>query len=192
MLLTILFPIACLVLLVIYAWVMHQTRRFILPPAPNQHFEYCLVLGAGLERDGRATDILMDRVCTAVDLYKQGKADRLIMSGACRPGYDEPGAMRTAALAQAVPDSAIILDNQGISTLDSCLNFQKQYGGEVLIVSQTFHLPRAVFLARRLGLPAYGLAAHFYHFKWYKRTFWRIREILALPYNFIKFGLNNR
>jgi SanA protein len=131
----------------------------------------------------------MDRVSTAVELFRSAQVEQLIMSGARREGYDEPGAMQAAAIAQGVPESAVLLDPLGISTLDSCLNFKENFGGEVVIVTQDFHLPRAIFLARKLGLPASGVAAHIYRFSWYKQAYWRAREILAMPYNIVKYFL---
>ena len=184
-----LFTIAILTLCVIYIYTYLKTRQYILHGNQTGHYPYGMVLGAGLEKDGRPTDILMDRVCAAVDLFKGKQVEQLIMSGARREAYDEPGAMRKAALVLGMPESAILLDPRGISTLDSCLNFQKTFGGEVLIVTQAFHLPRAVFLARKLGFPACGVAAHIYRFAWYKQAYWQAREILAMPYNLIKYRL---
>ena len=154
------------------------------------HHKYCLVLGAGLEKDGRPTDILMDRVSTAVGLFESKQVDILIMSGTRRRGYDEPGAMQAAAITQGVPDSAILLDPQGISTINSCINYKKKFSRESLvIITQPFHLPRSILLARKLSLDAYGTAAVIYHFSWNKRAFWYVREFFALPYNFIKLAL---
>lgn len=182
-----LLTIAALTLVVVYLLTYLNTRQYILKRDQAGHYPYCLVLGAGLEKDGRPTDILMDRVCTAVELFKSQQVKQLIMSGTCRESYDEPGAMQAAATERGVPASAIRLDPRGFSTLDSCLNFKKVFGGELVIVTQAFHLPRAIFLARKLGLPAFGVAASIYHFSWYKQVYWQTREILAMPYNLVKF-----
>ena len=182
-----LLTLAALTLVVVYLLIYLNTRQYILKRDQAGHYPYCLVLGAGLEKDGRPTDILMDRVCTAVELFKSQQVKQLIMSGTCRESYDEPGAMQAAATERGVPASAMRLDPQGISTLDSCLNFKKVFGGELVIVTQAFHLPRAIFLARRLDLPAFGVAACIYHFSWYKQTYWQAREILAIPYNLLKY-----
>jgi SanA protein len=181
-----LFIVVALILITIYVFIYLNARQYILRGKITGHYSNCLVLGAGLEKDSLPTDILTDRVCAAAKLYKNGQVDQLIMSGARRDAYDEPGAMRTAALALGLPKSAILLDFEGISTLDSCLNFKDTYGSELVIVTQAFHLPRAVFLARKLGLPAYGIAAHIYRFSWDKQAYWQTREILAMPYNLVK------
>ena len=178
-----------LILIIGYALIHQNTKQFIMDENPSGHYSYCLVLGAGLEKDGRPTDILMDRVSTAVELFKSAQVEQLIMSGARRVGYDEPGAMQAAAIALGIPESAVLLDPLGISTLDSCLNFKENFGGEVLIVTQAFHLPRAIFLARKLGLSAFGVTACIYRFSWYKQVHWQAREILAMPYNVLKYLL---
>jgi len=176
--------------LIVYLLVYLNTKQFVLNKNRLKQYKYCLVLGAGLEKDGKPSDILMDRVSTAVCLFNNKQVDLLIMSGTRRRGYDEPGAMQAAAIAQGVPDSAILLDPQGISTLNSCVNYRQKFSRESLvIITQPFHLPRSILLARKLGLNAYGIAAGIYHFSWYKRAFWYIREFFALPYNFIKLAL---
>ena len=186
----ILFPIITFLLPIVYLVVYLNTKQFVLNKSQLEHQKYCLVLGAGLEKDGRPTDILMDRVSTAVGLFESKQVDLLIMSGTRRRGYDEPGAMQAAAITQGVPDSAILLDPQGISTINSCINYKLKFSRESLvIITQPFHLPRSILLARKLSLDAYGIAAVIYHFSWYKRAFWYVREFFALPYNFIKLAL---
>jgi SanA protein len=171
----------------IFLLVWLLTKSSILPMEKALHYHYCLVLGAGLEKDGQPSDILKDRVATAQKLYKNKKVDRLIMSGTCRRAYDEPAAMQTTAVAQGIPQADILLDPAGISTLDSCINFLRDHKDETpLIVTQRFHLPRAILLARMLRVDAYGVAACIYRFSWYKRAYWYLRELFALPYNFFK------
>jgi vancomycin permeability regulator SanA len=184
------FSVIAFLLSIIYLLVYLNTKQFRLNINQLGHYRYCLVLGAGLEKDGKPSDILMDRVSTAVCLFNNKQVDLLIMSGTRRRGYDEPGAMQAAAIAQGVPDSAILLDPQGISTLDSYVNFKQKFAHKSLVViTQPFHLPRSILLARKLGLDVYGTAAGIYHFSWYKRAFWYIREFFALPYNFVKLAL---
>ena len=148
-----------------------------------------MVLGAGLEKNGKPSDILMDRVLTGANLYKEGKVEYLIMSGSCRKKYDEPGAMRKAAIALEIPEQAILLDRDGISTLDSCVTIKEKYAPEqVLIVSQFFHLPRAIMLQTSLGIKAIGIQAKTYHFSLYKKAYWYSRELLSIPYNLLKYA----
>ncbi len=174
----------------LYIIVYLNTRQYILEQQTTGHFQFCLVLGAGLEKNGLPSDILMDRVCTAVKLIENRKVDYLIMSGSRRRGYDEPEAMKAAALAAGIPESKVRIDPKGVSTLDSCENINEEYKPDsILIVTQLFHLPRSIYLARRLGIKAFGFPANIYRFSWHKRAFWHVREFFALPYNFVKLAI---
>jgi SanA protein len=171
-----------------YLVLLIQSKRYILNIQDIDHFKYALVLGAGLEKDNRPSDILMDRVLAAVQLYQNHKVDYLIMSGAARKGKDETTAMTATAMAHGVPPSAILQDNQGFSTFESCRNVLRDRApANLLIVSQAFHLPRAITLQRWLGIPTYGYAARIYHFSIYKIAIWALREACAMPFNLLKY-----
>ncbi|MBS2029830.1 MAG: YdcF family protein [Deltaproteobacteria bacterium] len=116
--------------------------------------EVALVLGARV-RNGRATAVLEDRVLTAIELVKQDKAKRLLLSGL----DDELAAMREILGAHAIAPESLIWDPQGLHTFESIHNAHTLGHHELLIVSQAFHLPRSLFLADRLGLKAVGVSA---------------------------------
>ena len=135
-----------------------------------------IVFGAGLRRDGIPTSVLRDRVATAADLYLSGKVGVLLMSGQS----PEPAAMRDFALGLGVPDDAILLDNGGLRTYDSCYRAVKAFGIEnAILVTQRFHLPRALYVCNALGLTVQGVAAHNYRYRRSAQVFWNIRETLA-------------
>jgi len=140
-----------------------------------------IVFGAGLTRDGRPTTILADRVRTAVALYQQGKIQRILMSGSTHPGgYDEPEAMRALAVSLGVPDEALILDTGGNRTYATCLRARDLFGiASALLVSQRFHLPRALATCEGLGLHAVGVAADLRPYRTRAMSFWRLREVAA-------------
>jgi vancomycin permeability regulator SanA len=119
-----------------------------------------LVLGAGVDGGGRPTPFLADRVNTAVALYRSGRVRALLMSGDHgRPDYDEVDAMAALARDAGVPEAAIVLDHAGFDTFSSCYRARTVWGlSRVLVVSQAFHLSRAVWLCRRLGVAADGVA----------------------------------
>lgn len=121
-----------------------------------------IVFGAGLRRDGTPTAVLRDRVETAASLYFSGKVEKLLMSGDNSfETYNEPGAMRQYALSLGVPDEAIAMDFAGRRTYDTCYRAKVIFGvDEALLVTQRFHLPRALFLCNALGLNAYGVEAN--------------------------------
>ena len=116
-----------------------------------------IVFGAGV-RGGQPTPVLYDRVATAVMLYKAGAVDLLLMSGDNRtPYYDEPAVMRRTAIRLGVPASAILLDPAGYSTYDTCRRAGEVFNlREVVLVTQRYHLDRAIFTCQALGLDAVG------------------------------------
>jgi vancomycin permeability regulator SanA len=128
------------------------------------HRQVALVLGAGLKRDGTPTMMLQDRIQAAAELWKLGRVDGLLMSGDNGSvGHDEVGAMRDAALALGVPAGAITLDHAGFDTYDSCFRAHEIFAVRgAVVVTQAFHMPRALYLCRSMGIDAVGLAADRY------------------------------
>ncbi len=175
---------------VVYIIFYISTQKYIFKISEISKFKYALVLGAGLERNGKPSEILVDRLMTAVDLFHAQKVDYLVMSGSTRENYNEPEAMISAARGYGVPDTVLFSDGYGNSTLDSCINLKKNYSpSSVLIISQNFHLPRALLLQRLLGVEAFGIAAQNHHFSIIKKSYWNLREVFALPYNLLKYSL---
>jgi SanA protein len=154
--------------------------RTLLPENAPQA-PVALVLGAGLNRDGSPGVVLRDRVGAAADLYFSGKVDKLLMSGDnTTPYYNEPGAMERYALSLGVPAEDIVLDYAGRRTYDSCFRARAIFNIEKLVVvTQAFHLPRALFLCNALEIDAYGVTADEANYNRYSYTFWWVREILA-------------
>lgn len=123
-----------------------------------------VVFGAGVSADGRASSALLDRVRTACDLYDQGLAPTLVFSGGPGPGStSEPAAMRTLALAHGIPETAIILDDHGLSTSASISNTSRlatdHHWTSVLAVSHFYHLPRIKLESQHAGLTTFTVAA---------------------------------
>ncbi len=139
-----------------------------------------LVLGAGLRYDGSPSDVLQSRVETAVDLYKAGKVRKLIMSGDnSLTDHDEVSAMKSSAIALGVAPNDVLLDYAGFRTLDSCVRLRKVFGqSEATVVSQGFHLPRAIHLCRWAGITTNGVEAPDPRTK-ARRTVSGVREIAA-------------
>ncbi len=146
-----------------------------------------IVFGAGLRRDGTPTPILRDRVETAADLYFGGKVEKILMSGDNRfEYYNEPESMRQYALSLGVPDAAIALDYAGRRTYDTCYRAKAIFGAsEALLVTQKFHLPRALFLCNALGLKSYGIEADNNRYRKISLLIWNIREQIATVGAFI-------
>ena len=120
-----------------------------------------LILGAKVHGGGRLSNMLEDCVLTGLELYRQGKVKKLLLSGDHgQQAYDEVNAMRDYLLKQGVPAQDIFMDHAGFDTYSSMYRARDVFQvRDVIVVTQAFHLPRAVFLARSLGLDAVGLAA---------------------------------
>ena len=120
-----------------------------------------LVLGAGVRDDGSPSDVLRDRLDESLALYRAGRVRRIIVSGDHQsPAYDEPNAMRAYLEANGVPAQAIFMDHAGIDTYSSMWRAKHVFGASrIVVVTQRFHLARAVWLARSLGMEAEGSAA---------------------------------
>ena len=152
-----------------------------------------IVFGAGLRRDGSPTAILRDRVETAADLYFSGKVEKILMSGDNRfEYYNEPESMRQYALSLGVPDAAIALDYAGRRTYDTCYRAKAIFGAsEALLVTQKFHLPRALFLCNALGPNSYGIEANNIRYRKISLLIWNFREQIATLGAFIDVYLSN-
>lgn len=152
-----------------------------------------IVFGAGLRRDGTPTAVLRDRVETAADLYFRGKVEKILMSGDNRfEYYNEPGAMRQYALSLGVPDSAIVMDFAGRRTYDTCYRARAIFGAdEALLVTQKFHLPRALFLCNALGINSFGIEANNNHYRKFSLVIWNFREQIATFGAFVDVFVNN-
>lgn len=152
-----------------------------------------IVFGAGLRRDGTPTAILRDRVETASKLYFDGKVEKILMSGDNRfENYNEPESMRQYALALGVPDDAIALDYAGRRTYDTCYRAKTVFKVDsALLVTQRFHLPRALFLCNALGINAHGVEANNNSYRSGSLLIWNFREQLATAAAFLDVYVNN-
>jgi SanA protein len=126
-----------------------------------KHAQVALVLGAGLDPDGSPSSMLRDRIDVAADLYEDGRVDKILVSGDHGTiEYDEVNTMRKSLLARGVPDSKIYTDHAGFDTWDSMVRAKKVFKVDsAIVVTQGFHLPRAVWLAKRAGLRVGGVSA---------------------------------
>lgn len=131
------------------------------PSGHKPRAQVALVLGARVLADGRLSAMLADRVRTAADLYHAGRVSKVLVSGDHgRDDYDEVGAMRRELLALDVPAADVFCDHAGFDTWSSMVRARKVFGvSSAIVVTQRFHLPRAVYLADRAGLDATGYAA---------------------------------
>lgn len=143
--------------------VLYRTKRRIVDIAvPAEGSADCiLVLGAGVTASGTPSPMLEDRLLTGIALYERGVSDRLLFSGDHGTvDYDEVNAMKRFAVERGVPEEAIFLDHAGFSTYESLYRAKAVFGAETLVlVSQSYHLYRALDTAEQLSLEAWGVAA---------------------------------
>ncbi|MGN0980886.1 MAG: vancomycin high temperature exclusion protein [Candidatus Avoscillospira sp.] len=163
-------------------YVKHQAAGYLLTPeaaAALEDVDCILILGCGVRADGSPSLMLRDRLDMGHRLYEAGVAPKLLMSGDhSRTDYDEVNTMKDYAMAAGVPSEDVFMDHAGFSTYESMYRARDIFCAEkIVIVSQEYHLSRAVYDARALGLDAYGMAAEDIR---YAGQFMRdLREILA-------------
>jgi SanA protein len=153
----------------------------VYPAADVPQKRVAIVFGAGLLRDGSPTPILQDRVEKAAELYFAGKVGKILMSGDNRfTYYNEPGAMHNYALKLGVPEEAIVLDYAGRRTYDTCYRAQAIFDvKEAVLVTQSFHLPRALLTCNLLGVKAVGVSADQRAHTLNHLVYWNLRELPA-------------
>lgn len=144
----------------------------------SEPYDCILVLGAGVKGDS-PSDMLRDRLDTAIELYKKGIAPKLLMSGDHGDvDYDEVNVMKNYAIEQGVPSEDIFMDHAGFSTYESMYRAREIFGAErVVVVSQKYHLYRALYIGRSFGMDVCGVNADLrdYNNEFYQET----REIVA-------------
>ena len=143
-----------------------------------------LVLGCGIRDDGTPSLMLRDRLETGVALYEAGAAPKLLMSGDHgRKDYDEVNLMKDYAMEKGIPSEDIFMDHAGLSTYDSMDRARDIFCAKtVVIVSQEYHLYRALYLAEKLGLEAYGVPALDVNYR--GQAYREFREMLARSKDF--------
>jgi SanA protein len=156
-------------------------RSRIYEPQTATYHRVAIVFGAGLQRDGTPAAVLRDRVTIASELYFAGKVDKLLMSGDNRTiYYNEPQAMHDYAVRLGVPSKDIVLDYAGQRTYDTCYRARDIFGlDDAILVTQAFHLPRAIYTCNTLGIQVIGVPADRRNYSRGPYIFWNIRELLA-------------
>lgn len=152
-------PVISMVLMRLYTLHAMQDHIYSREDVPARRV--AVVFGARVFSSGRLSPMLADRVATAADLYRDGKVDALLLTGDnSQANYNEPEAMRRYARQLGVPDEALVLDYAGFRTYDSCYRARDVFQVEdAILVTQDFHLSRALLTCRSLGIDAVGVVA---------------------------------
>jgi len=170
------------------AWTLSgRYRQVIFTPdelsrMPNDDGQVAIVFGAGYWPNGALSLILRERLDAAIELYEAGRVEKLLFSGDNRiVEYNEPGRMLDYALEQGVPREDIVLDYAGRRTYDTCYRARDIFGLScATLVTQRYHLPRALETCRALGLDVIGYSANRYEHRGLYLIRYRLREIPAL------------
>ena len=171
-------------LLALRGWVQQRTRGRLYEAlqelASGPPVGAALVFGAGYWPSGRLSEALADRMELALALYEAGIVNKLLLTGDNRyADYNEPAAMAAYARTRGVPEEDLVLDYAGRRTYDSCYRAKAIFGLEqAVLVTQRFHMPRALYTCERLGVEAVGLVAD--QRRYARGTWYELRELLAL------------
>lgn len=168
--------------LVIDGWVRLSTKDSILTPeeaAALEDADCILVLGCLVRSNGVPSDMLADRLRRGVSLYALGAAPKLLMSGDHgRTDYNEVAAMKQYAIDAGIPSEDVFMDHAGFSTYESIYRAKEIFGADkIIIVTQQYHLYRALYAARAMGMEAYGVAADYHTYV--GQSLRDLREVLA-------------
>ena len=149
-----------LVVLGANAAVGESSRRRIFDERNVPPMQTALVFGAGVEPDGSPSAMLGDRLDLAVRLYRDRKVQQILLSADDRAGDRETPAMLARMLAAGIPRDRVLVDDRGFSTRDSCERAHTVFGlRSATLVTQSYHLPRALFVCRELGVGGAGIGA---------------------------------
>jgi len=166
------------------SYIKKETAEKIITAEEATDADCILVLGCGVREDGSPSLMLRDRLEKGIELYEAGTAPKLLMSGDHgRKDYDEVNLMKSYAMGKGVPSEDIFMDHAGFSTYDSMYRARDIFCAEkVIVVSQEYHLYRALYLAEKLGLEAYGVPAQDVNYR--GQAYREFREMLARAKDF--------
>ena len=188
MILAIIVVILALIILTINLYVKETTKKQIINNSDYtklENIDCIIVLGAGIWGD-KPSPMLEDRLLEGINLYNNNVSNKIIMCGDHgREEYDEVNIMKNYAIEKGVPSENIFMDHAGFSTYESIYRAKEIFKAKkVVIVTQKYHLYRALYIANQLGLEAYGVGSD--PRKYVGATYRELREILARDKDFIK------
>ena len=180
--LVILFVSGVTAVLSVNAYVKHVGGENIISPDKINEIgeaDCIIILGCQVFSDGTLSAMLHDRVMRGIELYESKAAPKLIVSGDHgRKEYDEVNAMKKYAIDAEIPSENIFMDHAGFSTYESMYRAKEIFKAEkIIVVTQEYHLYRALYIAQKLGMEAYGVSSDYRPY--YGQTYREVREILA-------------
>ena len=170
--------IICILLIGNFYVCISEKSKIIDSSSITEKYDYILILGCSVLKNGEPSLMLRDRLNKGIELYNQELAEKIIITGDHSDSYSEVSVMHNYLIDSGIEEDNIIIDNEGYSTSESLINYQKEHKKEkVIIVTQKYHLYRALYIADRLNINAIGVYAD--DVNYFGQTYRDIREILA-------------
>ena len=164
--------------------IVHGNKDYTI----DEKYDAIVVLGAGLRADGKPSNMLEDRLKGAIELYKKGVSQKIIVSGDCSgEDYDEVSAMKKYCIDNGVAEDDIIRDDAGYSTYETMDNVVNGMGyKKIIVVTQKYHVYRSVYIARRMGADADGFSTDYRDYIFWAQRWRDVREFAARIKDFFK------
>lgn len=181
--------VICLIPFGINGLVIFKTKNNIFEyNEVKDNYDIALILGCSVLRNGKPSLMLRDRLNKGIELYESNKVNKILISGDHSKEYSEVEVMNNYLIEHGINEEDILIDYEGYSTSESLLNYKEKYSDKsVIIVTQKYHLYRALFIANDLSLNGIGVHAKLINYN--GQTFREIREILARNKDFALFTI---
>jgi len=181
--------LAVIIILLIDFYIEKTGNKYLMEPEDVPQVDAIIVLGAYVFPDGTVSEMLADRLDVGLKLYNANKSTRIVVSGDHgRKEYDEVNAMREYLQSKGVPREAIFMDHAGFDTYNSLYRARDIFQiKKAILVSQGYHLKRALYISRKLGIEGYGVPSDKYEYPGMK--YYRIREVGARFKAFLQAGI---
>ena len=156
-----------------------EIRTSITEIPTEEPLRVAIVFGARVWENGEPSEVLYDRVVTAVELYRAGRVKKILMSGDNpTESYDEPTAMKATAVKLGVPENDVRLDFAGRRTYDTCYRAKEIFAiQKAVVVTQGFHQARTLYICNNLGVDSIGITAN--RRKYVGEDYWAFREFFS-------------
>lgn len=184
-----LLPLAVLIVVVLVGMRIHLIQRTspLIVQIADVPYHTAIVFGAGIDRNQQPTKVLKDRLDKTIELYENGEINHILVSGGEAHSGSESIIMRDYLIKQGIPPALLSVDEGGVSTYDTLARARSQYGiQEAVLITQRFHLPRALASAQMLGMDVVGVAADIQQYRINSQVWWNFRELFAWMWTIIK------
>lgn len=181
------FVLACYILGVNFYVILSQEKDILTVEEASRldRIDYVLVLGCGVNEDGTPSRMLAERLEMGAEVFKNQSGASLLLTGDnSGERYNEPETMKRVSLENGIAEKDITVDDFGFSTYESICNAKKTFGAKrIIIITQPYHISRALYIAEKLGVEAYGVTANLPFYP--RQIIWSLREVLARNKDFL-------